>query len=110
MDYVIILLLTLNLVVTAAFFFKFSSLRSSFRELKVMYFTDVSDVTEFMKRKKKIQVKAQLLIGEIPIGHPFVVSEQITETVDEEKVRLVIDNIAKPLAALGIKVITNSII
>ena len=74
-----------------------------------MYFTEISDVTGFIKKQKRVQVKAQLLVGDLPIGHPFLISEQISETVDEKRVTELIENIAKPLSAIGIKVISKGL-
>jgi len=49
------------------------------------------------------------MIRDIPIGQPFVMAEQVTETVDEKKVSEIIDKLAKPLAALGIKGIIKAL-
>ena len=59
------------------------------------------------QKQKKIQIKAQLLIGEIPIGHAFLISEQISESVDEAKLQVIIEEIAKPLARIGIAVVSK---
>lgn len=110
MESLVLVGVVLNLLITGVLLFRVDAVRKSVHGIKVMYFTDVSDVTGFIKKQKKIQVKAQFLIGEIPIGQPFVMSEQITEVVDEKRVSEIIENIAKPLAALGIKVITKGLI
>lgn len=61
------------------------------------------------KKAKKVQIKGQLHIGEIPIGHPFVVSEEITETIDLEKLKMLIDVYAGPLLKIGIGVVKRRI-
>lgn len=73
-----------------------------------MYFSDISEINGFVKKQKRVQVKAQLMIGEIPIGGTILVSEQITETVDKQKIEEIINKIAKPLIDLGIKVVISS--
>lgn len=110
MESVVLGLLLLNIVITAVLLFRVETVRKSIHGIKVMYFTDISDVNGFIKKQKRIQVKAQLMIGEIPIGQPFVMSEQVTESVDEKVVKEIIDNIAKPLSGIGIKVITKGMI
>jgi len=109
MNYLVLTVLVINLVITCVLLFRVNAVRKSVHEIKVMYFTDISDVTGFLKKQKRVQVKAQLMIGEVPIGQPFVMSEQITEVVDEKRVAEIVENIAKPLAGIGIKVITKGL-
>ena len=110
MESLLLGLVVLNIVITAILLLRIETVRKSIHGIKVMYFTDISDVNGFIKKQKKVQVKAQIMIGEIPIGQPFVMSEQVTESVDEKVIKEIVDNIAKPLAGIGIKVITKGII
>lgn len=109
MEAVIVGLLSVNLIVTTVLLIKFVSVKNSIRGLKVLYFPEVTEVSGFLKKQKRVQIKAQFMIGEIPIGHPFVMSEQFTETVDEKKVQEIIQNIGKPLAAIGVKILTKNL-
>lgn len=107
---VVLIAVLINVVLTVFLIMKIGAVRRSVQNLKVIYFTEVTDISGFVKKQKKVQVKAQLLVGDIPIGHPFLVSEQITEQVDEAKIKHIVDEIAKPLARLGISVATNGLL
>lgn len=101
---------SLNLLITAFLLFKAGLFRRSIQDLKVLYFTEITDQNGFVKKQKKIQIKAQLLIGEVPVGHAFVISEQISESVDQEKLKLIVEEVARPLARIGIAVISKGTI
>jgi hypothetical protein len=110
MNEILLILVACNLALTSILIAKFTSLKRSVRDLQVVYFVEEHETNGFIKKQKKIQIKAQLQIGNLPIGSPFLVSEQISETVDQDRTTALIENIAKPLSALGIKVITKGLI
>ena len=110
MESILIVLVSLNLGLTLFFIFRSELIRKSIHSLNVKYFHEVSDVSGFIKKQKKIQIKAQFYIGEIPIGQPFLMSEQITEDINEERIKKIIDDIAKPLSTIGVKAIKKQFI
>ena len=110
MNFAVLTICCLNLAITIFLLFKAGLFRRSIQDLKVVYFSEVSEANGFIKKQKKIQIKAQLLIGEIPVGHAFLISEQISESVDEAKLQAIIEEIAKPLARLGIAVVSKGAI
>jgi len=109
MNEILLILVIVNIALTGMLVVKFASLKRSVRDLQVVYFVEENEANGFIKKQKRVQIKAQLQIGNLPIGSPFLVSEQVTEAVDQARVDALIENIAKPMAALGIKVITKGL-
>lgn len=110
MNEILLVAVLCNLLLTAVMVFKFTALKKSVRDLQIIYFVEEHEVSGFIKKQKRVQVKAQLQIGQLPIGNPFLVSEQVTETMDQVRVDTLIENFAKPLSALGIKVISKGLL
>lgn len=107
------LVITLLLVILAVVGFvavRIFSVKNALRELQVVYFTESQSREKFLKKESVIQIKGQLLLGGIPVGHSFLMSEQVTETVDKEKVNRLLEEFAGPLLALGLKVVLKKLI
>lgn len=109
-EVLVVLLLALNLAVVGFVAYRILSVKSALRELQIFYFTETQNREKFLKKESVVQIKGQLMLGGIPVGHPFLMSEQVTETVDKEKVNRLLDEFAGPLLALGLKVVTRKLI
>jgi len=82
-------------------------IKSILREVGVFYFTEIKETNGILKNKKSIVLKAQLVIMNLPFGHPVTISEQTGETIDHEKIKIWVEGFVKPLMAVGIKVSTQ---
>jgi hypothetical protein len=90
--------------------FRFSSLRSALKGLEIVYFTETRTKDGFIKKETNVQIKGQLFLAGLPVGHPLLISEQVSEVVDKEKINRILEDFAKPLASLGLRVITKKLI
>lgn len=109
MENLILGVCVLNLIVTSILGFKFFSLKKSLGELKVEYFPYTIEDERMFKSKKKIQIKAQIFLREIPIGSPIVVSEQIYDSVDKEEVNKALDRVSSAMGKLGLTVVKKMV-
>lgn len=108
--WILIVLVCFNVGVSAFLFYQLSNLRKATQGVKAIYFGEVSEVSSLIKKQKKVLLKCQLLMGEIPVGQPFIVSEQLTETIDKERIDSIIENLAKPIGGIGIKIISKGLL
>lgn len=105
----LLILLTINVAVGIFVAFRFISAKSAFRDLQVVYFTETRTKDGFIKKESLVQIKGQILIRGLPIGHPFVMIEQVSEEVDKERVNQILEEYAKPLLSLGLNVATKKL-
>lgn len=109
-EILVLLLLSLILALCGFVAYRLLSVKNAFRELQVVYFTETQNREKVFKKESVVQIKGQLLLGGIPVGHPFLLSEQVTETVDKEKVNRLLEEFAGPLLVLGLKVVTRKLV
>jgi hypothetical protein len=80
-------------------------------KLTIVYFLEEHKKDSLLKKQTLIQIKGQFYLGEIPIGSPFMMSEHTTDVVDQDRLKLLLETVAKPMASTGmIKVITRGLL
>ncbi len=106
----LLILLAINTGICGFLAFRFVSVKSALRELQIIYFTETRSKDGFLKKESVVQIKGQLLLGGLPIGRPFLISEQVSEEVDKENINRILQEFAKPLIALGLNVLTKKLL
>ncbi len=104
----VLILLSLNLALGSFIAYRMLSVKSALRELQVMYFAETLRKESLIKKEVIVKIKGQLLLGGIPVGQAFVLTEHVSEVLDKDKVNLLLNEFAKPLIDLGVKTTIKS--
>lgn len=103
MEMILLIIGTLNLLLTAALAYKYLSLKNQVQKVHMKYFTEIVENDKLFKKEKIVKIQAQLFMNDLPIGQSFTVSENKTEVVNNDEITKWIKAFAAPLARLGIK-------
>jgi hypothetical protein len=104
MEIAIVVLLSLNLFVTAYFGIRFLMVQSENAKFRLEYFESTSD-RGLIRKTNKVTLHAQIFYGPLPIGSPTVLGEKTVDRIDEAELQLIKNEIIRPFARLGIKVL-----
>lgn len=74
-------------------------------ELTIVYFSELHEDKGYFKEESVVKVKGQLVLGELPVGQPFVISEQRFSKVNKEEINNMVEKVAAPLIKAGVAAI-----
>ena len=99
-----------NTLICGFLAYRLTTVKTALKELQIIYFTETRSKDGFIKKESIIQIKGQLLVGGIPVGPAFLISEQASEQVDKEQINRILEEFARPLISLGLKVMTKKLL
>jgi|GEM_PF-2356123 len=108
-DILILILLIGNVAITLLLVWHHVRLKKMFSDFRIENSTEISEASGAFKKSKKVVVKSQVFLGNLPIGGPIVVSESVQEEVSMEKMEAILNTISNPLARIGFRVIRKKI-
>lgn len=104
MEFLILATLSILICIASYIAYKIQSFNNP-AKLSVLYFSEVQETKGYFKEEKILRVKAQLMLGQIPVGQAFVISEQKIETINKEEIKEIVQKFAEPLVKIGVAAI-----
>jgi len=77
------------------------------REISVSYFTEVTQKHGFFHGSDHIKYKMQLFVDGIPVAQSFIIKEDRFSATNLDHVNKILDEFAKPLVDMGVRVVVN---
>jgi hypothetical protein len=102
-------LLGLNTLILGVGVYGVLRLRSKMNVVRVVCFSEIQSSSGVFKDKCVIRVKAQLMVKDVPYGQPFILSEQVTENLDQDRIDQILKNVMIPLSRVGLKIVSGNV-
>lgn len=99
-EYVVISFLVANLVALISILVMLVS-RSKAQKIEIRYFEFTEDIAGALKDTRRVIIKGQIHVDNLPVGGQFVVAETSIEKFDYEKLQRFRNQVVMPIAQLG---------